>query len=238
MNSEEMGPRLRAARLKTRQSLRSVATAVGVSPSLLSQVETGKTHPSVSTLYALVNQLGISVDELLGTGGHSASTSGITSGDTDPRLPRTIIQRHSDNPVLNMENGVRWERLAAPPGGSADCLLVTYEPGAASSVEGSLMRHHGTEHAYILEGELTLQIEFEVHTLGPGDSIFFSSQQPHLYVNKTDRPVRGVWFVLGRRESQGDASALPVSRPDPADLRNAVDVLQTWDGYERSAGST
>lgn len=37
-----------------------------VSASLLSQVETGKTQPSVSTLYALVNHLGDLLDALMG----------------------------------------------------------------------------------------------------------------------------------------------------------------------------
>lgn len=230
MNSEELGPRLRAARMSTRQSLRSVASAVGVSPSLLSQVETGKTHPSVSTLYALVNVLGISVDELLGTGARTVVAPGV--GDPDQGPLRTIVQRAADNPVLEMENGVQWQRLAAPTGSIADCMLVTYEPGAASSLEGRLMRHFGSEHAYILEGELTLQIEFDVHTIRAGDSIFFDSQLPHLYVNNTDKTVRGVWFLLGRRELNDKPSSLTMSRPDPGDLRNAVDVLQTWDGYE------
>lgn len=229
MNSDEMGPRLREARLKTNQSLRSVATAVGVSPSLLSQVETGKTHPSVSTLYALVNELGISIDELLGTGARSSPTADAPEPGAVPT--RTVVQRAADNPVLVMENGVTWERLAAAAGGEADCMLVTYEPGAASSVEGRLMRHYGSEHAYLLEGELTLQVEFDVYKIGAGDSIFFDSQQPHLYVNNTDKPVRGLWFLLGRRQLNDTPPVLPVVQRGSGRPRNAVDVLQAWDGH-------
>ena len=54
-------------------SLRSVAQALGVSASLISQVETGKTQPSVSTLYAMANHLGVSLDELLGCPGRRAT---------------------------------------------------------------------------------------------------------------------------------------------------------------------
>ena len=42
-----------------------MARRVGVSASLISQVELGKASPSVGTLYAIVNQLGLSLDELL-----------------------------------------------------------------------------------------------------------------------------------------------------------------------------
>jgi transcriptional regulator with XRE-family HTH domain len=60
----DVGSELRRVRESRKLSLRNVASAVGVSASLLSQVETGKTQPSVSTLYALVNYLGISLDGL------------------------------------------------------------------------------------------------------------------------------------------------------------------------------
>ena len=63
---ESLGDRLRQARTKRGLSLRSVAQALGVSASLISQVEIGKTQPSVSTLYALASHLGVSLDELLG----------------------------------------------------------------------------------------------------------------------------------------------------------------------------
>jgi transcriptional regulator with XRE-family HTH domain len=60
-----MGERLRKARRARGLSLRGLAEVVGVSPSLISQVETGRAKPSVNTLYALANELGISLDVLL-----------------------------------------------------------------------------------------------------------------------------------------------------------------------------
>ncbi|MGN6503633.1 MAG: helix-turn-helix domain-containing protein, partial [Pseudolysinimonas sp.] len=72
MTAEDIGARLRDARLQRGLSLRSVAQALGVSASLISQVETGKTQPSVSTLYAMVNHLGVSMDELLGVSAPAA----------------------------------------------------------------------------------------------------------------------------------------------------------------------
>ena len=61
----EMGDRLREARQARGLSLRGLAERLGVSPSLISQVETGRAKPSVSTLYAIVTELGISLDELV-----------------------------------------------------------------------------------------------------------------------------------------------------------------------------
>lgn len=229
MKSQNIGVRLREARMQRSMSLRSVAEALGVSASLISQVETGKTQPSVSTLYALVSHLGISIDDLLGVVTTSAGTPEPALLQGTSNTPP--VQRASDNAVLEMENGVRWERLAMGEGGPADALLVTYEPGASSSIEGKLMRHAGVEYAYLLEGELTLQVDFDTYSLRPGDSLYLDSVRPHLYSNRSDVVARGIWFVVGRREqnrtmpsAQGGDQGLSTTS-----LGSAVDVLRAMD---------
>ncbi|MFC9919891.1 helix-turn-helix domain-containing protein [Agromyces binzhouensis] len=228
MTSEDLGSRLREIRTRKGLTLRSVAQAVGVSASLISQVETGKTQPSVSTLYALVTHLGVSFDELM-TG--AAATGPARHGPVDGAAPQHPVQRSSENAVLEMENGVRWERLASSPAGPAEAVLVSYEPGASSSLDRRLMRHAGFEFAYIIEGEITLRLEFETYVLGPGDSLQFDSTRPHLYENRGTSPARGVWFVTGRREHRDGAPAAPdepVQRRG-ARLSSAVDVLRAID---------
>jgi transcriptional regulator with XRE-family HTH domain len=195
----DLGTRLREARMSQGLSLRSVAADLGVSASLISQVETGRVQPSVSTLYALVNLLGISLDELLDVSPRIVSPWPDPAGNDRPYPP--AVQRASENPHIDMEDGVSWERLAVGDDhGPADAFLVTYAPKATSSVEGKLMRHAGIEYGYIIEGELTLQLEFETFVLKAGDSLHFDSVRPHLYVNNGSKAARGVWFHLGRRE--------------------------------------
>jgi transcriptional regulator with XRE-family HTH domain/mannose-6-phosphate isomerase-like protein (cupin superfamily) len=65
--SLDLGARLRAQRLSTGLSLREMARRLGRSPSAMSQFETGKARPSVSTLFEIVELLGTSIDSLLGT---------------------------------------------------------------------------------------------------------------------------------------------------------------------------
>jgi quercetin dioxygenase-like cupin family protein/DNA-binding XRE family transcriptional regulator len=62
----QIGERIRAERITRGISLRGLARGVGVSPSLISQIETGKCQPSVSTLYAITTVLGVSVQDVLG----------------------------------------------------------------------------------------------------------------------------------------------------------------------------
>jgi transcriptional regulator with XRE-family HTH domain/quercetin dioxygenase-like cupin family protein len=62
----QIGERIRTELARRGMSLRALARRVGLSPSLISQIETGKCQPSVSTLYAITTALGISVQEVLG----------------------------------------------------------------------------------------------------------------------------------------------------------------------------
>ena len=60
----EIGDRLRRERAERGLSLRELARRLDVSPSLVSQIETGKIQPSVRTLYAMVSELGVSLDDV------------------------------------------------------------------------------------------------------------------------------------------------------------------------------
>ena len=59
-----VGQRVRAERERQRIGLRELARRIDVSASLISQIELGRATPSVGTLYAIVNELDISLDEL------------------------------------------------------------------------------------------------------------------------------------------------------------------------------
>ena len=61
-----IGARLRAERRRRDVSVRGLAREIGVSASLISQIETEKSSPSVSTLYAITTALGISIEDLFG----------------------------------------------------------------------------------------------------------------------------------------------------------------------------
>ena len=63
--AERIGPRVRARRLELGMSMRELARRLGVSPSFVSRLETGRCPPSVGTLRALTSELGISASDLL-----------------------------------------------------------------------------------------------------------------------------------------------------------------------------
>ena len=103
-----------------------------------------------------------------------------------------------DRHVIDLDSGVRWERLTTHDHEDVDFLHVIYDVGGSSAGDNVVMRHPGREYGYILSGHLGLQLGFEQHKLGPGDSIGFDSTTPHRLWNLGEEPVHGIWFVVGR----------------------------------------
>lgn len=82
------GERIREERSRRGISVRGLARDVGVSASLISQIETGRSQPSVSTLYAIVTSLGISIEDLFAPGvGDGESVTEPPNGDTGDIAP-------------------------------------------------------------------------------------------------------------------------------------------------------
>ncbi|MER6710365.1 MULTISPECIES: XRE family transcriptional regulator [unclassified Streptomyces] len=202
-----VGARIRQARLERGTSLRALAREVGVSASLVSQIETGKSQPSVSTLYAITTALGISVESLFDAreGARAAALPAargtvphaLAALAADPGRRIGPLATAGGRETLELDSGVVWERLGRVPGADVDFLLVTYRPGGASSGSGALMRHAGTEYGYLTSGELILTLGFDEYTVRPGDSVCFESTTPHRYRNDGEVPAVGVWFVSG-----------------------------------------
>lgn len=206
-----VGERIREERLRLGVSLRALAREVGVSASMMSQIETGKTQPSVSTLYAITSALGVSIQEVFDVAERTADQPVVSvERVADGALPTTVlgalgssrgrrigpVVRSADRQRLTLDTGVSWERLGELPPHSVDFLLVTYPPGGTSSSTGRVMRHPGTEFGYLISGELVLTLAFEEIQLHAGDAISFESSTPHRYRNDGTEPAVGVWFVL------------------------------------------
>jgi transcriptional regulator with XRE-family HTH domain len=189
-----IGERLRDERVRSGLSQRELARRIGSSASLISQLESGQSKPSVGTLYAIVTELDISLDRVI-RGEEFVSGA---NGSEQPGSNGNPVVRPEERKAVELISGVRWEQLATGPDEDIDFLHVVYEVGGTSTPDQSLMRHHGREYGFIISGTLGVQIGFEEYELAPGDAIGFDSTRAHRLFNKGDEPVRAIWFVVGR----------------------------------------
>jgi transcriptional regulator with XRE-family HTH domain len=194
---EDIGTRLREERERVQISQRELARRIGLSASLISQIESGQSKPSVSTLYAIVTELGVSVDDVFrGSNGHSGAVLG--TGEGSPGADEGPVVRSDERHVIDLDSGVRWERLTSHQHEDVDFLHVIYDVGGSSASDTMMMRHPGREYGIVMSGRLGVQLGFDQYELAAGDSIGFDSTQPHRLWNLGDEPVHGIWFVVGR----------------------------------------
>jgi transcriptional regulator with XRE-family HTH domain/quercetin dioxygenase-like cupin family protein len=214
---DQLGRRLKAIRLQAGVSLRELARQADVSPSLVSQIENGKSQPSVATLYAFSQLLNVSVDELFEdestaapvaaarTRGTAKGAAG-SNGRVDPvhawrpteYANRVSVVHPSHRPSLAMAEGVIWERLAATPERGVNFMKITYAPGATSSDGDHLSVHDGYEYGFVVAGEVEITVGDEVFLLRQGESLGFDSSIPHVLRNPGPEQFEGIWFVHGR----------------------------------------
>jgi transcriptional regulator with XRE-family HTH domain/quercetin dioxygenase-like cupin family protein len=218
---DDLGERLKEVRVRAGLSLREVARQAGVSPSFISQIENGKSQPSVATLYSLTQLLDISIDELFehredaGANGVPAPVPVVTvsaavvpdGARPDPSTAwrpsaysnRVSVVHPSHRPVLTMAEGVTWERLAATPEHAVNFMKIFYSPGAHTTAGGDLVSHAGYEYGYVLAGEVEVTVADEVFRLHPGESLGFDSSLPHILRNPGAEVFEGIWFVHGHQ---------------------------------------
>jgi len=190
-----LGARLKWARERNGVSVRGLARNVDVSPSLISQIENGLVMPSVGTLYAVVNELGLGLDELFQGKPKQVANGQQSSAELVRPSP---VRRGNNREVIRLADGVRWELLTPAPDPDLEFLYVVYEPGAESCEKEMLVRHGGMEYAYLISGRLGLRIGFNEYELRGGDSISFDAQSPHRLWTIGDKPAVAIWAVLNR----------------------------------------
>lgn len=195
-----IGARLAEHRNRRGVKVSALARQIGVSPSLISQIERGQSRPSVSTLFALAEALEVPVDAFFRDGDHTEAAPpepprlGVVGETPSIDREQRHLVRRGDRSAIDIEGGVRWERLTPAPLDDLEFMELVYAPGAES--HGALYRHPGMEMVLVLSGKLVIFLGFERYELEPGDSITFPSTTPHRYLNPTEETTRAVTVIL------------------------------------------
>jgi len=215
-----IGEKLRAVRQRQQLSLRELADKAEMSASMLSQIETGKAYPSVRSIYNIAAALAVPVDYFFPDLGGASETAREphlnpagamtasemreatvnrafdTAAEAIPAAPSVPVVHGDARPMIELRGGITWARLTALAEADAEFLEIAYAPGATSGV--NMSHHAGREFGLILEGELIIELGFESHTLGKGDSIIFDSSTPHRLTNAAAHTMRALWVVLNQ----------------------------------------
>lgn len=172
-----IGNQIRTLRSEQRLTLKDLAERTGVSPSMLSLVERGKTSPSIGTLVAIAGALGVHMSDLL------VQESGVAED---------VVSRRSAQQSFTTELGVQRRVLRLDRMRGIEIAINEYEPETGSAL--SLTHHPGFEYGIVLKGRLTVELESGVHQLRAGDLISYPSSVPHRIWNHSSNHVEALWI--------------------------------------------
>lgn len=178
----ELGQNIRSFRQAGGLTLDQFARAVGVSRSLLSQVERGKASPSIATLRNVARVLGVPIAALF-TGGTQ------TDGETD-RFGRRIVVRRDERRRLDhlAAEGISYDMLTPDINRKVEFLQIEMSAGTRTPSDG-FSQHSGEENQLCLEGSYVLDFDGQEFELGAGDSASFDASIPHVAYNRSKRPA-------------------------------------------------
>lgn len=145
-------------------SLADLATRAGIGKSTLHAIESGDANPSIETLWALANALGVPFGDLL-----------------DPAVPAVRVVRAGSAPVVESEQaGLQAHLLTATPrGGRTELYTLELEAGRGRDADGHIAG--SMEHVLLIRGRLHVGPRRDPVDLEPGDLVSFPGDVAHRY---------------------------------------------------------
>jgi transcriptional regulator with XRE-family HTH domain len=183
-HNADLGPALREARKARGLSLTEVAEATGISRSLLSLIETGRSDITIGRLGRLAQLYEIRLADLV----------------PEPRHPDPIVVRSDDRPVIHYTaEGIDVEVLAPQGPKQMQALLATLLPGA--KMEDYIVQDN-EQFVHVIEGRVRTEFgDGRAIELDAGDSAYYiSGEGGHRHANLADGVTRMV-IVLRRKKA-------------------------------------
>jgi transcriptional regulator with XRE-family HTH domain len=179
-----LGARIKALRLERELQQRQLAEKAGLTPSMVSQIESGRLTPSLHTLGKLAGALGVTIAALF---------DGQRSGSIH-------ITRKKEYPVVSFDgSSERWSVLGAGLfQGKIRAVVSTLDARAKGMMTDKVVIKPGQMKLfYVLDGKVALHYGGERHVLEAGDSALLDGGTAHGWENLGTRKAQALWVILG-----------------------------------------
>jgi transcriptional regulator with XRE-family HTH domain len=179
-----LGARIKALRAERQLQQRQLAEKAGLTPSMLSQIESGRLTPSLHTLGKLAAALGMPIAALF-----ESAPNG-----------RLHISRKSDYPVVSFDgSSEKWHVLGAGLfQGKIRAVVSALGPrGKGVKTDKVILDPGQMKLFYVIEGKVALHYNGDTHLLESGDSAYLDGGTPHGWENVGAKTARALWVILG-----------------------------------------
>ncbi|WP_417316665.1 helix-turn-helix domain-containing protein [Emcibacter sp.] len=181
----DVGRKIKELRAARKMTLEQLAKASGVSKSMLSQIERGRTNPTVATLWSLTAPLDIALADLLDSAGQDQGTRHEIAVLKSHQCPE--IQSADGKCSLrilgpiDLVSHTEWYDMRLEPGG-----ILESEPHSAGT----------REHITVLEGSLRVSNGLHHQEIEAGDTARYEADIPHAIENTGTGKARAMLVVL------------------------------------------
>ena len=176
-----IGDRIREVRLARNMTLQVLATATGLSTSMLSLVERGRASPSIGSLIVIASCLGVTMSDLM---------------TSEPASSEEPVVRASQQRVVETAEHVIRRLIREDRTRGISVAINEYEPNTGNAELP--VSHGGYEYGFVLEGTVTVELDKTSYVLKGGDLISYSSRRAHRIWNHGSKKVRTLWFNIDR----------------------------------------
>jgi transcriptional regulator with XRE-family HTH domain len=179
-----LGKRIKSLRAERALQQRQLAEKAGLTPSMLSQIESGRLTPSLHTLGKLAGGLGVPIASLF---------EPVPNG-------RLHVTRKADYPVVSFDGtSEKWHVLGAGLfQGKIRAVMSTLGPrGKGVKTDKVILGPGQMKLFYVVEGKVALHYNGESHALEPGDSAYLDGGTPHGWENVGAKTAKVLWVILG-----------------------------------------
>ncbi|MES2596933.1 MAG: XRE family transcriptional regulator [Verrucomicrobiota bacterium] len=167
--NENLGKRVKKLRNDRGWSLEELATASGVSRSMLSEIEREKANPTLTVTFRIARAFGLTLQELIESAEASASKIQVIRANDRAQVYRSDKQHEIRTlSPLNLEKDVEFYEVSLRPGGA-----LRSQP-----------HFEGTREFLTVEsGTVRIESGTDVDDLVKGDSGTYRADVPHAIVN-------------------------------------------------------
>src|SRR6056297_2650625 len=150
----ELGNKIRKLRLSLGLTQEDVGARADLARSFISQVETGKTSPTLENLERIIKAVG----------------SDLRSFFSDYKSQKVLYKKDERVPVYDEPEGITSQMLMNEvEDKKIDAFIVVLEPGSETEEEDF---HEGDEFGFVFHGELILFLDERSYELNEGDCFY------------------------------------------------------------------
>ena len=179
---DQMGKRIKKKRESLNLLIKDLSMKIGVTSSLISQIEKGKAFPSIVTLKKVADALQTSVGELI--------------GENENSIKHPLVEVNNRRLAKENSNGTRSYLLSNHfPGKQIEPYIIKFNKNSDSK---KIMTSNfpGQEFCFVLKGHFEVIMNGENYLLNEGEGFYFDSNRSHLFKNLTNEEAELVLIIL------------------------------------------